>query len=236
MTQIHPIVLILLLEVLAVTSIISICWFTTSLRRARDEKRALLALFHRVNQEAERRVDEVRDYFFRVGYDESQVDRLAEQCDKGLTAFYRTFAIVYRKRDSDELAGFDREVETMLSLLRPEDSPSPPLTAEVSEPALILTDDTAERKVAFLEDKNRRLAEELQITKATLQGLMDEYAEMFDSDNSSVSLSSKLPPAFTQPTPETTRDPEVSDHSLDEDAIEMATGDELFERLQAHSK
>ncbi|MEM7254631.1 MAG: hypothetical protein AAF493_24725 [Pseudomonadota bacterium] len=225
MTEVHPIVLILLLELLAITSIVSVIWLTSSLRRARNDKRAMQVLFRRVNQSAEQRLLETKQHFARFGYTDGKVEELAHHYDVGTKAFYRAFATIYRDRTATTLSTFDSEIDAMVGTMRPGEAPPVPDAPVLAPSGLVLTEDAEDARIAELERRNRALTDELEHTQAMLDQLMSEYSAMFAPTKTTAPVpSATVPPAFiTEPEPE-------------ESSIDMATGEELFNRLRAQSK
>ncbi|MCH9675052.1 MAG: hypothetical protein K0U93_26655 [Gammaproteobacteria bacterium] len=225
MTEVHPIVFLLLLEALAVTTIVAAMWLTTSLRRSNRERAALKTLFGRINRQSETRLGHTAAYFERLGFERARGQELATDWDARVKQFYRKFAAMYRKRDAQALTEFDDEIEALFTPLRPADVPTPTATEIHVPPPPVApeADENAHRKIALLEDKNRRLSEELRITQETLEQLMDEYSAMFNPSGAP----GKAPVAAPASTESTEPAKDVS--------IEMATGDELFDRLKAQT-
>jgi hypothetical protein len=162
-------------------------WLRERGARARARK-AVEELVDKVKAGRVSREDAVRAFLGeRFGLSAGELDAAAVPIVREETKLYQAFANLYLRRDSAAAAAFDLSFEAAVQ-------PYWALSGGSAGPAHTETGaDPVE--IARLEDENKRLAEELQITMDTMTRMLSEYSAVFGSGDAQAASQLTSPPA-----------------------------------------
>ncbi len=160
---VDPFIFTLLLELLAVTSVVAVGMFLLNHSRKRRDRRAAQVLVERLKEGQEQRLGENRKILTsRFGLEEKQAAELATGIDCAERRFYQTLIATYLRRDHKTLESIDTEfmgtVETYRTL-----TPS-------------LGDGDNSEEIKRLREEKKRLATDLQSAMEAMGGVLNDYS------------------------------------------------------------
>ena len=189
MLEVHPLVVILLSETAGVLFIVIVVWAFLVFQGKSKDKKAIKTLIANFNDDSETHKAELKSFLGRCGLtSKTQEERLASLLNAERT-FLQTFITLYRKRDAQgvsELHGPLQEltapyramfVGTPATSEKPGDDQDPSDAGQIDLP---VGEEAAHARILELEEENARLTDELEVTRGTLDKMLNEYSSMFE--------------------------------------------------------
>lgn len=162
----------IMLELLVVTTIVSVLLVTLTLVNKQRDKKVAAELIQKVKEDGIRRVEETKKIMLNnFGFDDDAAEEIAVHVGREERRFYQYVINFYLRRDAgafDNLnISFEGAVEPYRGLKPPGLAGSPGGSMSESE------------EVERLNLENKRLSEEISITMQTMGRMLSEYSSMF---------------------------------------------------------
>lgn len=204
MSNLSPLLLLTLGELLLVTSIVSVGLILHAVVKKKRDRVSAHKLIGRIKQDESRRQDETRDLLGgHFGLQGESLDELVNKICHEEKLFYQKLINLYLKRDAAALevlhVAFEGATEPYRTLQLPA-AEGKPQRSELDG-----GDESGELKL--LREQNERLSEELRITMDTMGRMLNEYSSMYSGGADAELDKEKLLDMFkaeaaSRPTPE----------------------------------
>ncbi len=175
---------ILLLELLAVLSLIPMVWGVLTFLRKRRDRAGVRALIAAVREGKEENARLTRSWLEQeMGLEGAAVTQSMKELGVARTTLFQSIINLYLTRDAGSLAALAGELDALTGgyqALRPV-APEAKMAAAADEPASAAAPEP--EAATDLQRENERLSGELRISKETIGGMLDEYAEMFSGSD-----------------------------------------------------
>ena len=188
MSNLSPLLLLSLGELLLVTSILSVVMVVLAVVRKHRDRASAGKLITRIKQDEARRQQETRDLIgqnFRLQGE--LLEALVKKIGREEKFFYQTLINLYLKRDAAALevlhVAFEGATEPYRTLQLPE-----PNVAQDTPAA----DGDESAELTRLRQENERLSEELRITMDTMGRMLSEYSSMYTGGSATESDKEKI--------------------------------------------
>ncbi|PLY11886.1 MAG: hypothetical protein C0631_18700 [Sedimenticola sp.] len=196
MIEVSTLWLMILVELLLLTTVVSVLFFIKALRNKRKDRMAAQSLVESIKKDDPRRLLETQNILTsRFGLSADAAEAAAKKISREERLFYQTFMKIYLNRDTLTLPNLNVDFEAAVAPYRSLEleSGSQPVGSGDS----VAQGDQSE-ELQRLHDENERLSEELGITMETMARMLNEYSAMFAVD--SVQTTAE-PEAAKQPEP-----------------------------------
>ncbi len=219
--------LLLLVELLLLSSVTAVVLGVMLLlgrRRARAGARALMA---RVREDAERRDQETRKLLQeRFGLEGDELEAFAQRLSREEKRFYQSQITTFLRRDGDAFANLNIDVEALVQPYRelPERQPAAADDEAVAmEPQQQSPDADESAELERLRDENERLSDELRITMETMGRMLNEYSSMFSGGAASALDKEKMLAMFRAEARESLGEETAPREDAGEDEVQAET-------------
>ena len=221
----------ILLELLVVTTIISVLLVVLTLISKQRDKKVAAELILKVKEDGIRRVEETKKIMLNnFGFDDDMAEEVAVQVGREERKFYQNVINFYLRRDA---RAFDNLNISFEGAVEPYRSLKPPGLGGGAGGA-----QGESQEIERLNKENKRLSEEISITMQTMGRMLSEYSSMFaegakDNDNtSSQAADAKMEDNKEQVQPVTAlSDSEVFTETDRSEVDEQTTAEEINEGL-----
>lgn len=188
MTEVSTLLLLIMGEILIVTTIVSVGMIVYKLIKKDRDQTAIHVLIERVRRDAPRRLDETRKLMtVHHGFEGKNLEEISAKISREERVFYQEMINTYLRRDADAIQNLNIDFEAAVDTYRN-------LTPHPREsPGASASDAGAEtQEVERLTVENQRLADELGITMNTMGRMLSEYTSMFGGGAESVLDKAKM--------------------------------------------
>lgn len=166
----------ILIELLAVTTLVSIVLIALKYIQQRRDRAAAARLVHRIKEDGTRRREEsVKVMQRKFGFDEDAAKKLAVRIGREERVFYQDVINFYLRRDAVVFENLNIDLESVVGLYRKLEPPG--LGGGESSNEAEQVDESEEIRRLTIE--NKRLSDEVGITMQTMSRMLDEYSSMF---------------------------------------------------------
>ncbi|AKH21796.1 hypothetical protein [Sedimenticola thiotaurini] len=178
MIEVSRLLLMILIELLILSSACAGVITYLFLSKRRRERAAVKSLIAAVRQDSERRDGETRQVLQqRFGLSGGGLDETAGKISRGEKQFYQTVIDLFLHRNTVALQNFSVDYEKSVEPYRTLEL-SLGTAGAATEPPAEAPDDSAD-ELYLLREENKRLSDELQLTMNTMGTMLNEYTQMF---------------------------------------------------------
>ncbi len=172
MITVSSLLFMIMIELLAVTTIVSILLATLILVNKQRDKKIAAELIQKVKEDDMRRVEETNKIMLHnFGFEEDAAEEIAVQVGREERRFYQNVINFYLRRDA---RAFDNLNISFEGAVEPYRSLKPPGVGGASGGAV-----NESEEIERLNVENKRLSEEISVTMETMGRMLSEYSTMF---------------------------------------------------------
>ncbi len=178
MIEVSRLLLMLLIELLILSTACAAIVTYLYLSKRRRERAALKNLIATIRQDSGRREDETRQILQkRFGLSDKPLEEAVAKISREEKQFYQTVIDLFLRRDTAALQNFSVDYEKSVEPYR---TLAITLSREpvAAEPADAVANDLSD-ELLLLREENQRLSDELQLTMNTMGTMLNEYTQMF---------------------------------------------------------
>ncbi len=202
-------------------------------RRKRIDRKAALAVAHRIKEETPARLEALRRILGEaLGYTGDPLEEAVQRLSRKERLLYQRILNLYVKRDAAALGQVTIDVENHTAGCLALAPRGEAVQGDAPEPAEGGAESDSE--VAGLREENERLEQELRITMETMTRMLDEYSTMFGGDAGGMGMAGMGEEGFDElAEPGTSPDPEVEIPIAAEAGEDMPTETEAEVAVEA---
>jgi hypothetical protein len=176
LTTISSLWLMILVELLVVTTLASAVLIVLKILRERRDRAVAVLLVQRIKEDGPRRSVETKKLMQqKFGFDEDAAAEIAQKTGREEKKFYQGVINFYLRRDAVGFENLNIDFEAAVDPYRTLQPPGSGGDASTGEVVAVNESDEIRR----LKIENKRLTDEVGVTMQTMSRMLDEYSSMF---------------------------------------------------------
>ena len=175
MIEVNAALFILLIESLAVVSIVLVLILVLAMRKRRRKQAAIAQLVSQIKKQSELRTQETGSFLQEIyQLEDKELAKAVKTIDKSEKQLFQKLVDSYLHLDPELIVTIDAAVAGMVDAYKELKPKAPEIdnSADDEREALL-------KQVQQLEESNEKLKEELSITKSTMSNMISEFGNMF---------------------------------------------------------
>ncbi len=223
MITISSLLFMIVLELLVVTTIVSVLLVVLTLISKQRDKKIAVELIEKVKEDGIRRVEETKKIMLNnFGFDENMAEEVAVQVGREERKFYQNVINFYLRRDARAFENLNISFEGAVDPYR---SLKPPGLGGGSGGS-----QSESQEIERLNKENKRLSEEISITMQTMGRMLSEYSAMFAEGAKDKEQPAKQAPEEAAKTAEVKEQDQTAADSSDSEVVAKADTAEADEQ------
>lgn len=177
MTTISSLWLMILIELLVVTSLATIVLLVLKFIRNGRDRKVAQTLINKIKQDGARRKAETKKLMLKkFGFSEEKAEEIAQQSAREEMRFYQNVINFYLRRDAVGFENLNIDFEGAVDAYRGLEPPGLGGGSASSDDGEAVDES---EEISRLKIENKRLTDEVGVTMATMSRMLDEYSSMF---------------------------------------------------------